>query len=82
MVFNCVECPKVYQSSGSLQRHIKQKHTNQNQHQQLDNEEQNNNIIQHNHPNFIEVCSGGGGLSSGLIQAGFHPLLLNDNNKD
>jgi DNA (cytosine-5)-methyltransferase 1 len=31
---------------------------------------------------FIEVCAGGGGLSSGLIKAGFTPLLLNDNNKD
>lgn len=28
--------------------------------------------------NFIEVCSGAGGLSSGLIKAGFTPLLLND----
>jgi DNA (cytosine-5)-methyltransferase 1 len=32
--------------------------------------------------NFIEVCAGCGGLSSGLINAGMHPLLLNDNNKD
>ena len=32
--------------------------------------------------NFIEVCAGGGGLSSGLIKAGFIPLLLNDNNSD
>jgi DNA (cytosine-5)-methyltransferase 1 len=31
---------------------------------------------------FIEVCAGGGGLSCGLIKAGFTPLLLNDNNKD
>ena len=31
---------------------------------------------------FIEVCAGGGGLSSGLIKAGFTPLLLNDNNSD
>ena len=31
---------------------------------------------------FIEVCSGAGGLSAGLIKAGFTPLLLNDNNKD
>lgn len=31
---------------------------------------------------FIEVCAGAGGLSSGLIEAGFKPLLLNDNNKD
>lgn len=32
--------------------------------------------------NFIEVCAGSGGLSSGLIKAGFKPLLLNDINKD
>jgi len=31
---------------------------------------------------FIEVCAGGGGLSSGLIKSGFIPVLLNDNNKD
>lgn len=33
-------------------------------------------------PTFIEVCAGGGGLSCGLMKAGFAPLLLNDNNKD
>ena len=33
-------------------------------------------------PTFIEVCAGAGGLSSGLIDAGFTPILLNDNNKD
>jgi DNA (cytosine-5)-methyltransferase 1 len=32
--------------------------------------------------NFIEVCAGCGGLSSGLIKSGFKPILLNDNNKD
>ena len=31
---------------------------------------------------FIEVCAGGGGLSCGLVKAGFVPLMLNDNNKD
>ena len=31
---------------------------------------------------FIEVCAGGGGLSSGLIKSGFSPILLNDNNRD
>ena len=31
---------------------------------------------------FIEVCAGGGGLSSGLIKSGFMPVLLNDNNSD
>jgi DNA (cytosine-5)-methyltransferase 1 len=30
---------------------------------------------------FIEVCSGCGGLSSGLIQSGFTPILLNEKNK-
>ena len=33
-------------------------------------------------PTFIELCAGAGGLGSGLIKAGFTPLLLNDNNKD
>jgi DNA (cytosine-5)-methyltransferase 1 len=31
---------------------------------------------------FIEVCAGGGGLSTGLIKSGFVPVLLNDNNSD
>ena len=45
----------------------------------------NNNIhenINDNKYTFIEVCAGGGGLSSGLIKAGFTPILLNDNNND
>uniref|UniRef100_A0A6C0DYG3 DNA (cytosine-5-)-methyltransferase n=1 Tax=viral metagenome TaxID=1070528 RepID=A0A6C0DYG3_9ZZZZ len=29
-------------------------------------------------PKFIEVCAGAGGLSSGLIKAGFEPLLINE----
>lgn len=29
-------------------------------------------------PTFIEVCSGCGGLSSGFIEAGFKPILLNE----
>jgi DNA (cytosine-5)-methyltransferase 1 len=33
-------------------------------------------------PSFIEFCAGAGGLSSGLCQAGWTPLLLNDINKD
>lgn len=31
---------------------------------------------------FIEVCAGCGGMSTGLMKAGFVPVLLNDNNKD
>lgn len=34
-----------------------------------------------NKRNFIEVCAGAGGLSYGFIHEGFHPLLLNDNDK-
>lgn len=33
-------------------------------------------------PNFLEVCSGCGGLSLGFINKGFTPLLLNDNDKN
>lgn len=33
-------------------------------------------------PKFIEACAGAGGLSTGLIQAGWRPLLLNDNDAD
>lgn len=33
-------------------------------------------------PTFIEVCAGCGGLSSGLIKAGFRALLLNDIDRD
>ena len=32
--------------------------------------------------NFIEVCSGAGGLSEGLILAGLRPVLLNDIDPD
>lgn len=32
--------------------------------------------------NFIELCAGAGGLSSGLIKAGLNPILLNDFDKD
>lgn len=31
--------------------------------------------------NFIEVCSGCGGLSQGFMNAGFHPLMLNEIDK-
>tara|TARA_Y100000991_G_C21946511_1_gene337691 strand:- start:161 stop:1231 length:1071 start_codon:yes stop_codon:yes gene_type:complete len=47
------------------------------------NSENYNNIMDGNikEYNFIEVCSGGGGLSSGLIKSGLKPLLLNDIDK-
>lgn len=42
----------------------------------------NNEPINNAKPTFIEVCAGAGGMSSGLIKAGFHPLLLNDIDKN
>ena len=45
-------------------------------------ESEPNNKVASSAYNFIEVCAGGGGLSAGLIKAGFTPLLLNDNNSD
>jgi len=30
---------------------------------------------------FIEVCAGAGGLSTGFVDMGFHPILLNDSDK-
>lgn len=41
-----------------------------------------NELIEVSSPSFIELCAGCGGLSSGLIKAGFKPIMLNDNNKD
>lgn len=65
---------------------------NSKQEAEANNTYQTQNIIISNETNdtnsdiskytFIEVCAGGGGLSSGLIKAGFTPILLNDNNKD
>jgi len=45
----------------------------------LSSKDNNPNNTRHT---FIEVCAGGGGLSAGLIKAGFTPILLNDNNSD
>jgi DNA (cytosine-5)-methyltransferase 1 len=39
-------------------------------------------VVQMNEqPTFIEVCAGCGGLSSGFIEAGFKPLLINEIDK-
>jgi DNA (cytosine-5)-methyltransferase 1 len=44
-----------------------------------------NTIVNHgdntDQPTFIEVCAGCGGLSSGFIEAGFKPLLINEIDK-
>lgn len=40
-----------------------------------------NKVPEPEHPNFIELCAGAGGLSSGFINKGFKPLFLNDYDK-
>jgi DNA (cytosine-5)-methyltransferase 1 len=40
------------------------------------------NIVEYKPYSFIEVCAGGGGLSSGLIKSGLKPILLNDFNNN
>jgi len=52
------------------------------QHSQHPQHSQHSQHPQHSPYTFIEVCAGGGGLSSGLIKSGFTPILLNDNNSD
>lgn len=37
--------------------------------------------VESSSPTFIEVCAGCGGLSTGFIDAGFQPILLNEINK-
>jgi DNA (cytosine-5)-methyltransferase 1 len=39
-------------------------------------------IVEYKPYSFIEVCAGGGGLSSGLIKSGLNPILLNDFNNN
>jgi DNA (cytosine-5)-methyltransferase 1 len=55
---------------------------NKSQLLELINSATSNEIIIPTNYTFIEVCAGGGGLSSGLIKAGFNPIILNDNNSD
>lgn len=75
--FNCDKCPKTYKTTSSLKRHIKQKH-NIPEIPEIPIQLEQLPIAN----SFIEVCSGAGGLSKGLILAGFNPILLNDNNAD
>ena len=48
----------------------------------ISDEDSEDDFLNLKKPTFIEVCAGCGGLSSGLMKAGFVPVLLNDNNKD
>ena len=63
--------------------HINTNHINTNNINNHININNTNHINTNTHIyTFIEVCAGCGGLSEGLMKAGFTPLLLNDNNSD
>ena len=89
--YTCSKCGKGFSQKSHYNQHINRKnpcvHENKlkiyNQANEIikANEIVNTNTTSSSYT-FIEVCAGGGGLSSGLMKAGFTPLLLNDNNKD
>lgn len=83
---NIINCASKNKSQLIELIHLKQKITEceLKKNVEINNIDQSQNIIISNDStyNFIEVCAGGGGLSSGLIKAGFTPILLNDNNSD
>lgn len=77
----CSNCQRVFSQKGHLTQHLKRK----NQCKKTDApeviiEKKINKLIS-TQPTFIEVCSGCGGLSSGFIEAGFRPILLNELDK-
>ncbi len=96
--YSCEKCGKEFSQKGHYTKHLNKKNpciSESKIKEILDKaiEEKLNNLNKNNNDNklgkiinnkyqFIELCAGSGGLSSGLIKSGFTPLLLNDNNKD
>lgn len=85
--YTCDKCGKGFSQKSHYNQHMNRK--NPCVHETKMKEYITNQMIKideqvnmENEKTFIEVCAGGGGLSCGLIKAGFKPLLLNDNNKD
>ena len=88
--YTCTKCGKGFSQKSHYNQHMNRKNPCVHENK-LKIYNQANEIIKANESintnptlsyTFIEVCAGGGGLSSGLIKSGFTPLLLNDNNKD
>ena len=97
-IYNCDKCGMEFKQKSHYSQHLNRKKpcVNENKmkliidkavsekiteimNNSTNNENNNENNTQFT---FIEVCAGAGGLSSGLMKAGFTALLLNDNNKD
>jgi len=87
--YSCSNCQKVFTQKGHFEKHQQRKRPckKDNTIEKLVEEklqEALTNIKKVEKqfiPTFIEVCSGCGGLSSGFINAGFKPILLNEINK-
>jgi len=85
--YTCEKCGKGFSQKSHYTQHMGRKNpcvheTKMKEYvtnQFIKIEEQVNTVTE---KTFIEVCAGAGGLSYGLMKAGFKPLLLNDNNKD
>jgi DNA (cytosine-5)-methyltransferase 1 len=82
----CENCERVFKQKGHLESHKNRKNPCKKDDTiekivERKVEEALVKRIQHISPTFIEVCSGCGGLSSGFIEAGFQPLILNEINK-
>lgn len=83
--YNCDKCREGFKTKAAYIKHTKQECIIENTivlGSQVSPPLPEHISISKPKPTFIEVCAGGGGLSCGLIKAGFTPLLLNDNNKD
>jgi len=87
--YSCSNCQKVFTQKGHFEKHQQRKRPckKDNTIEKLVEEKLQEaltnikKIEKQFIPTFIEVCSGCGGLSSGFINAGFKPILLNEINK-
>ena len=93
ITFTCDKCEKEFTSSKRYASHLKRKtpckkvNKEEKKTDKKGKELKKQGIVETYDTNdntyyFIEVCSGGGGLSSGLEKSGLKPLLLNDIDKN
>ena len=82
MLYACGECGKKFTTVPKYENHLAINEQCMIAERPDENLKQDNDeLIKTDGLNFIEVCAGAGGLSSGFIKAGFTPVLLNDNDK-
>lgn len=83
--YSCSNCQKIFKQKGHYDFHMNRKtpckkdNTIERLVEEKVKEALKNSLHRKEYnPSFIEVCSGCGGLSSGFIEAGFTPILLNE----